>query len=179
MTTVLKGTRPAWSGDYKADRGYSSPEEWDGHCDFTDVIPDHFTTLDRLQAGRPARRGGAAATGSGKPSPMLSITPADRRACTAREKVCRARYDEELAQRKRARAKEGERWATEPPSESDPAPEVASCERCGQPITDPVGEDDALFAPPEDGRHCPTCRTDLRQPLTLRGALFGRWPRKK
>ncbi|MER5402403.1 hypothetical protein [Streptomyces sp. NPDC002599] len=30
------------------------------------------------------------------------------------------------------------------------------------------------FAPPGDGRHRPTCRTDMRQYTKLRSALFGR-----
>ncbi|MER6377357.1 hypothetical protein ABT255_56005 [Streptomyces mirabilis] len=47
------------------------------------------------------------------------------------------------------------------------------------PITGPLGYD-LEFAPPEDGRHCPSCRTDLRQqPPTLRQAVFGRRPRSK
>ncbi|KPI09991.1 hypothetical protein OK006_11236 [Actinobacteria bacterium OK006] len=73
---------------------------------------------------------------------------------------------------------ERERWAQEP----DPAPEpepVPPCERCGLPITGEPGYD-LEFAPPEDGRHCPSCRTDLRQQHpTLRQAVFGRRPRSK
>ncbi|MFD8218376.1 hypothetical protein ACFV2U_32900 [Streptomyces sp. NPDC059697] len=40
-------------------------------------------------------------------------------------------------------------------------------------------DEDAEFAPPEDGRHCPTCRTDLRQYPTLRETRFGRRQRSK
>lgn len=57
----------------------------------------------------------------------------------------------------------------------EPAPEVVPpCARCGGPVTGQDGEDDALFAPLEDGRHCLTCRSGMRQYTTLRGALFGR-----
>ncbi|MGW1505529.1 hypothetical protein ACWCQW_44885 [Streptomyces mirabilis] len=39
---------------------------------------------------------------------------------------------------------------------------------------------DERFALPEDGRHCPSCRTDLRQQYpTLRQAVFGRRSRSK
>jgi hypothetical protein len=73
---------------------------------------------------------------------------------------------------------ERERWAQEPDPEPEPAPQAAPCERCKGPITGPLGHD-LEFAPPEDGRHCPTCRTDLRQYPTLRETLFGRRQRSK
>ncbi|MFE4627443.1 hypothetical protein [Streptomyces mirabilis] len=69
---------------------------------------------------------------------------------------------------------EREHWAQEP----DPEP-VPPCERCKGPITGPLGYD-LEFAPAEDGRHCPSCRTDLRQQHpTLRQAVFGRRSRSK
>ncbi|MFE5088249.1 hypothetical protein [Streptomyces mirabilis] len=74
---------------------------------------------------------------------------------------------------------ERERWAQEPDPAPDPAPEAAPCERCKGPVTGPLGYD-LEFAPPEDGRHCPACRTDLRQQYpTLRQAVFGRRSRSK
>lgn len=68
---------------------------------------------------------------------------------------------------------EGERVAAAAvatPSEPPPA----ACGRCGQPITGAPGHG-YPYAPPEDGRHCPDCRTDIaRQPTGLFKALFGR-----
>ncbi|MFJ3825975.1 hypothetical protein [Streptomyces nodosus] len=49
------------------------------------------------------------------------------------------------------------------------------CERCGQSVTGTPGEYYGDAVPSEDGRHCPTCRTDLaQQPPGLLKALFGR-----
>ncbi|MFD6922411.1 hypothetical protein ACFV99_19630 [Streptomyces sp. NPDC059944] len=180
MTTVLKGTRQIWAGDYQA--GYGSSEERDGYWDFTDAIPVLFTTLNRLQASGPhAAVWWRCGHRQWETLPAALDNPADHRAWQAREKVRRARHDEELAQRKRERerAAENERWASKPP-EPEPAPEVAPCERCGSPIADPYRQDDAEFAPAEDGRHCPTCRRDIRsQYPTLRSTLFGRGQRGK
>ncbi|MER5907471.1 hypothetical protein ABT150_46755 [Streptomyces mirabilis] len=59
------------------------------------------------------------------------------------------------------------------------APGAAPCERCKGPITGPLGYD-LEFAPPEDGRRCSSCRTDLLQQYpTLRQAVFGRRSRSK
>ncbi|MEW1569505.1 replication-relaxation family protein [Streptomyces sp. NPDC093509] len=103
MTTVLKGTRQIWAGDYQAGPGYGSPEERDGYWDFADAIPVLFTTLDRLQAGGPH---GAVWWRCGhrqwETLPDALDNPADRRAWQAREKVRRAGYDKEVAQRERA-----------------------------------------------------------------------------
>ncbi|MFD6921864.1 replication-relaxation family protein [Streptomyces sp. NPDC059944] len=175
MNTVREGTRQIWSGDYQADRGYGKGR--DGYYDFTDAIPVLFTTLDRLQACGPhAAVWWRCGHGQWETLPDALDNPADYRAWSARNDSRRAQHDQELAQHERVRAAERERWAEEPPEEPEPAPEAAPCERCGLPITGLAGEDDP-FAPPQDGRHCPTCRTDLRQTLTLRGALFGRRPR--
>ncbi|MFE9989782.1 replication-relaxation family protein [Streptomyces sp. NPDC005381] len=182
MTTVLKGTRQVWSGDYQAGLGYGSSEERDGYWDFTDAIPVLFSTLDRLQAGGPhAAVWWRCGHRQWETLPDALDNPTDHRAWQAREKVRRARHDEELAQRKlaRGRAAEKERWATKP-LELEPVPEVAPCERGGLPITGQYGQDDAEFAPSEDGRHCPICRSDLRsQYSTLRSTLFGRRQRGK
>ncbi|MFD9586170.1 hypothetical protein ACFWBM_15905 [Streptomyces sp. NPDC059980] len=177
MTTVLKGTRQIWAGDYQAGPGYGSPEERDGYWDFADAIPVLFTTLDRLQAGGPhAAVWWRCGHRQWETLPDALDNPADRRAWQVREKVRRARCDEERAQRKleRERGAEMERWATKPP-EPESLPEVAPCERCGRPITGgQYRQDNAEFTLPEDGRHCPTCRSDLRSTYpTLRQALFG------
>ncbi|MGW6485681.1 replication-relaxation family protein [Streptomyces sp. NPDC055056] len=177
MNTVMEGTRQVWSGDYQADRGFGVPaSERDGYYDFTDAIPVLFTTLDRLQAGGPhAAVWWRCGRGQWGTLPDALDNPADRRAWEARDTARRARYDEERAQREREReGAEEERWATKPP-EPEPAPEVAPCERCGSPIADPYRQDDAEFAPPDDGRHCPTCRRDARSAYpTLRSTLLGR-----
>ncbi|MFF1519889.1 hypothetical protein [Streptomyces sp. NPDC058305] len=177
MTTVLNGTRQIWSGDYQAGPGYGALDERDGYWDFTDAIPVLFITLDRLEAGGPhAAVWWRCGHRQWETLPDALDNPADRRAWEVRGKVRRVRYDEELAQREREWAVEKERWAWKRP-EPDPVPEV--CERCGRPVTGPVGEDDTEFAPPEDGRHCSTCRSDMRQYPTLRSTLFGRRPRSK
>ncbi|MGW6491620.1 replication-relaxation family protein [Streptomyces sp. NPDC055056] len=175
MNTVMEGTRQIWSGDYQADRGYGKGR--DGYYDFADAIPVLFTTLERLQAGGPhAAVWWRCGHGQWETLPDALDNPADYRAWSARNDKRRAQHDQEMARDERERAAERERWAEAPPEEPEPAPEAAPCERCGLPITGPAGEADP-FAPPEDGRHCPTCRTDLRQTQTLRGALFGRRPR--
>ncbi|MGX1916152.1 hypothetical protein ACWIID_46405 [Streptomyces phaeochromogenes] len=89
----------------------------------------------------------------------------------------RRQQDAEHEERQRAWAAQRDRWAQEPAPA--PAPEPEPCERCGLPITGQQGHcyDDA---PLEDGRHCPTCRTDIQQqPMTLRQALFGKSTRSR
>ncbi|MFD5721586.1 hypothetical protein [Streptomyces sp. NPDC127036] len=168
MSTVLKGTRPVWSGDYQADRGYGSPKERDGYYDFTDEHPrpvHHPGT----PAGRRAARNGVVAV---RPWPVGDPPRRSRQpgwAWDAREKVRRARYDEEVARRERERAAQEERWAAQPA----PVPEVAPCERCGLPVTGQAEDEETLFAPPEAGRHCLRCRSGMRQYPTLRSTLFG------
>ncbi|OQQ13125.1 hypothetical protein B0675_39540 [Streptomyces sp. M41(2017)] len=184
MTTVLKGTRQVWSGNYQADRGYGIPvPERDGYYDFSDAIPVLFTTLDRLQAGGPhASVWWRCGHRQWETLPDALDNPADHRAWQARDTARRARRDEELAQRERERERaEEERWATEPP-EPEAAREVVSCERCGLPTTCPVGQDDASVAAPEDGWLCPACSAasaDVYQQSTLRQVLFGKRRRGK
>ncbi|MET7746807.1 hypothetical protein [Streptomyces sp. NPDC005385] len=133
--------------------------------------------MDRLQASGPREAvWWRCSHRQWKTLPDALDNPTDRRAWEVREKVRRARHDEELAQRDRERTVEKERWATEPPADPEPVAEVAPCERCGLPIT---GRDDEEPALPEDGRRCPTCRGDGYQHPTLRQALFGRQPRSK
>ncbi|MEU8869439.1 hypothetical protein [Streptomyces umbrinus] len=95
----------------------------------------------------------------------------DHDAWAAREEA-RRQQEGEYEERQQAWAVQRERWTQEP--DSAPASEPEPCERCGLQITGQQGHryDDA---PPQDGRHCPTCRTDLRhQPMMLRQAIFGK-----
>ncbi|MFJ2235088.1 hypothetical protein [Streptomyces sp. NPDC087859] len=96
-----------------------------------------------------------------------------------RDQEQRRRRDEEGERERRQQVpwpvQECEKWdatAAATPPEPPPAP----CERCGRPITGSP----ALsypYAPPEDGRRCPDCRTHLaRQPPGLLKALFTRTP---
>ncbi|MGI3198659.1 hypothetical protein ACRJ4W_08700 [Streptomyces sp. GLT-R25] len=109
---------------------------------------------------------------SSRPSPTLLANPNDHDAWALREEARRRQRDAERIEQQQAWGVERDHWAQEPALAPAPAPDP--CERCGLPIT---GQPDILYdnAPPEDGRHCPICRTDLQQqPMTLRQALFGR-----
>ncbi|MEU1448615.1 hypothetical protein [Streptomyces mirabilis] len=155
-------------------------EERDGYYGYADAIPLLFTTLDRLQTSGPRdavwwRCG----HGQWEALPDALANPADQDAWYARDEQRRRQREEAEQRRQQEWAVERERWAQEPDPAPEPVPEVARCERCKGPITGPLGYD-LEFAPPEDGRHCPSCRTDLRQQYpTLRQAVFGRRPRGK
>ncbi|WP_306944321.1 hypothetical protein [Streptomyces phaeochromogenes] len=177
MNTVLQQSRDVWSGTYRWHGMYGVGEERDGYYDYADAISVLFTILDCLQADGPHgtvwRRCGH---GQFETLPDALANPKDHDAWAAREEARRQQRDAEHEEQQRAWAAQRERWTQEP--DPAPAPEPASapdpCERCGLPVTGQPGirYDDA---PPEDGRHCPTCRTDLQQqPTTLRQALFGR-----
>ncbi|WP_327411386.1 replication-relaxation family protein (plasmid) [Streptomyces sp. NBC_01281] len=172
MTTVLKGTRQIWAGDYQV--GYGSTKERDGYWDFADAIPVLFTTLDRLQAGGPhAAVWWRCGHRQWETLPDALDNPADYRAWSVRDDARRTRDKEEQEVRQREQAAQRERWVAEPDPDPEPAFEaVAPCTRCGEPVTG-QGEDDA-YTPPEDGRHCPACRTVMRDYPTLRSVLFGR-----
>ncbi|MFF0190811.1 replication-relaxation family protein [Streptomyces sp. NPDC005244] len=180
MYTVMEGTRQIWCGDYRADRGYGSPKERDGYWDFTDAVPVVFTTLERLQAGGPH----AAVWWRCGHRQWETLTdaldnPGDRRAWSVREDARRVQEKEEQARQERERAAEKQRWANEPDSDPEPVSEIVPpCARCGGPVTGLDGEADA-FTPPGDGRHCPACRTVMRDYPTLRDTLFRRRPRSK
>ncbi|WP_406486150.1 replication-relaxation family protein [Streptomyces phaeochromogenes] len=175
MNTVLQQTRDVWSGTYRWHGMYGVGEERDGYYDYADAIPVLFTTLDRLQADGPHaavwRRCGH---GQFEPLPDALANPKDHDAWAAREEARRRQRDAEREEQQQAWGVQRERWTQEPDLAPAPAPEPEPCERCGLPIT---GQQGHLYdnAPPQDGRHCPTCRTDLQQqPMTLRQALFGR-----
>ncbi|MET7780426.1 replication-relaxation family protein [Streptomyces mirabilis] len=180
MNTVMELTRLVWSGSYRGAGGGYGAEERDGYYDYADAIPLLFTTLDRLQTSGPRdavwwRCG----HGQWETLPDALTNPADHDAWYARDEQRRHRRDEAEKRRQQEWAAERERWTQEPDPEPGPAPEAAPCERCKEPITGPLGYD-LEFAPPQDGRHCPSCRTDLRQQYpTLRQAVFGRRPRGK
>ncbi|MFG2351828.1 replication-relaxation family protein [Streptomyces phaeochromogenes] len=177
MNTVLQLTRQVWSGTYQWQGAYGTGEERDGYYDHADAIPVLFTTLDRLQADGPHaavwRRCGH---GQFEILPDALANPQDHDAWAVREEARRQQRDAAHEERQRAWAAQRERWIQEADSAPALAPDPEPCERCGLPITGQQGlrYDDA---PPEDGRHCPTCRTDIRQqPMTLRQALFGKRP---
>ncbi|QDO45777.1 hypothetical protein FNV62_54560 [Streptomyces sp. RLB3-17] len=180
MNTVMELTRLVWSGSYHGAGGGYGAEERDGYYDYADAIPLLFTTLDRLQTSGPRdavwwRCG----HGQWETLPDALANPADHDAWYARDEQRRRQRDEERERQHQQRAAERDRWAQEPDPDPEPAPEAAPCQRCKGPVTGPLGYD-LEFAPPEDGRHCPSCRTDLRQQYpTLRQAVFGRRPRSK
>ncbi|MCR3732343.1 hypothetical protein FHS35_009261 [Streptomyces umbrinus] len=176
MNTVLQQTRDVWSGTYRWQGTYGVGEERDGYYDYADAIPVLFTTLDRLQADGPHgavwRRCGH---GQFETLPEALANPKDHDAWAVREEARRQQRDAEREEQQQVWGVQRERWTQEPALA--PAPEPEPCERCGLPIT---GQPGILYddAPPEDGRHCPTCRTDpQQQPMTLRQAVFGR-PKK-
>ncbi|MDQ0596177.1 hypothetical protein QF037_000522 [Streptomyces canus] len=80
--------------------------------------------------------------------------------------------DEQLEQERQQQAQwlaqDRERMAVATP----PVPLPVPCERCGRPFTSAPGLS-YPYAPPEDGWHCPECRTALaRQPMDQFKALF-------
>jgi hypothetical protein len=176
MNTVMELTRLVWSGSYHGAGGGYGAEERDGYYGYADAIPLLFTTLDRLQTSGPREAvWWRCGHGQWETLPDALANPADHDAWYARDEQRRHRRDEEREQQHQEWAAERERWAQEP----EPAPEAAPCERCKGPITGPLGHDPD-FVPSEDGRHCPSCRTDLRQQYpTLRQAVFGRRSRSK
>jgi hypothetical protein len=180
MNTVMELTRLVWSGSYHGAGGGYGAEERDGYYDYADAIPLLFTTLERLQTSGPRTAvWWRCGHGQWETLPDALANPDDHDAWYARDEQHRRQRDEEREQQHQEWAAERERWAPEPDPEPDPAPEATPCERCKGPITGPLGYD-LEFAPPEDGRHCPSCRTDLRQQYpTLRQAVFGRRSRSK
>ncbi|WP_331718585.1 replication-relaxation family protein (plasmid) [Streptomyces sp. NBC_00289] len=187
MNTVMELTRTAWSGDYHPDRGYGAQDK-DGFYDYTDAIPLLFTTLDRLQADSP--RGVVwwrCGHGQWETLPAALANPADHSAWHARDEQRRLRHKEAEEASRQEHAPRTPAWPPTPdpdpwPDETapDPVPAPAPpCERCGLPVTGQDGQDDAVFDSPENGRHCATCRSDIRQYPTLRAALFGRRQRSK
>ncbi|MFF2520279.1 hypothetical protein [Streptomyces sp. NPDC058086] len=180
MNTVMELTRLVWSGSYHGAGGGYGAEEGDGYYDYADAIPLLFTTLDRLQTSGPRTAvWWRCGHGQWESLPDALANPDDHDAWYARDEQRRHQLEETEQRRHQEWAVERERWAQEPDPEPEPVPEVAPCERRGRPITGPFGYD-LEFAPPEDGRHCPECRTDISQRYpTLRQGVFGRRRRSK
>ncbi|WP_051901040.1 replication-relaxation family protein [Streptomyces aureus] len=181
MNTVMHLTRTVWSGAWHAYPDYGAQ---DGYYDYDDAIPILFTTLDRLRDGGP--RGVVWwRCGHGRWETLTGAlaNPNDRAAWSARteeRRALRRQADQErewgqeqaAASARRNARQAPELWPGEPaPS---PASVVPACERCGEPLT---GRGEDAPAGSEDGRHCPSCRSDVYQYPTLRQALFGRRPR--
>ncbi|MFF2515931.1 hypothetical protein [Streptomyces sp. NPDC058086] len=180
MNTVMEFTRPVWSGSYHVAGGGYGAEERDGYYDYdyADAIPLLFTTLDRLQTSGPRTAvWWRCGHGQWETLPDALANPADHDAWYARDEQRRRQRDEAEQRRQQEWAVEREHWAQEPDPEPEAEP-VPPCERCGLPIMGHPGED-AELAPPEDGRHGHSCRTDLRQYPTLGETLFGRRQRSK
>lgn len=179
MNRVLDLTREFWSGRWEP-RGGPSGEPADGYRDYSDAIPLLFTTLPYLQDEGPL---GMVWWRCGHRE-WQTLTDAltngdDIEAWHRRDEERRRRREAEREEAERARTQEAEHrrttWDNKPQDPQPVLPAPPPCERCGRPITGPFGADDA-FTPP-DGRHCASCRTDLRQqPMTLRQALFGKRP---
>ncbi|MCW8102671.1 replication-relaxation family protein [Streptomyces tauricus] len=169
MNRVLDLTRELWSGSWER-LGGPGGEPADGYRNYRDAIPLLFTTLPYLQDEGPL---GPVWWRCGHRE-WQTLTDA---LANGDDIEAWHRRDEERRRQREAEREEAEHhrtaWENKPP---DPQPAVpAPCERCGQPLNEPPGANDA-FTPP-DGRHCPSCRTDLRQqPMTLRQALFGKRP---
>ncbi|MGW7673797.1 hypothetical protein ACWGJX_43025 [Streptomyces sp. NPDC054775] len=116
----------------------------------------------------------------------LLPNPNDIHAWHQRDDELRRQRDE---QREKERQEAASAWSRRPAKSPDApgsasqgtrephvanVPEPAPCEGCGLPVTGRPGilYDDPL---PDDGCHCPECRTDLaQQPPGLFQALFGR-----
>ncbi|MGW0572988.1 replication-relaxation family protein [Streptomyces tauricus] len=171
MNRVLDLTREFWSGSWERTGGPGGKSA-DGYRDYSDAIPLLFTTLPYLQDEGPF---GPVWWRCGHRE-WQTLTDA---LANGDDIEAWHRRDEERRRRREAEREEAEHrrttWENKPKDTQPVLPAPPPCERCGRPITGPFGADDA-FTPP-DGRHCASCRTDLRQqPMTLRQALFGKRP---
>ncbi|MGW1044767.1 replication-relaxation family protein [Streptomyces sp. NPDC002547] len=186
MNRVLDLTRTIWSGSYQPLGSYSQ-EDRDGYYDYADAIPLLFTTLERLQTHGPLdavwwRCG----HGQWQTLEAALTNPNDINAWHQRDDELRRRRDEQREKERQEAASAWGRRSAENPDAPGPGsratrvphvanvPEPARCEGCGLPVT---GQPGILYdnAPPDDGRHCPECRTDLaRQPPGLLKTLFSR-----
>ncbi|MEU1298724.1 MULTISPECIES: hypothetical protein [Streptomyces] len=175
MSQVMELTRVIWSGSYES-MGPSGGGSGDGYYDYADAILVLFTTLERLKARgpRPAvwwRCG----HGRWEDLPAALANPNDADAWHARDEERRLALEEQLHQEHGEAARLAAAWGRQAPvaartgdqhpgAAQSAGPAVpAPCERCGQPVTGPPGEYHGDAVPSEDGRHCPTCRTDLAQ----------------
>ncbi|MFJ8351491.1 replication-relaxation family protein [Streptomyces sp. NPDC094153] len=184
MNQVMELTRVIWSGSYEGMHPFGQARQ-DGYYDYTDAIPVLFTTLERLKVDGP--RGAVwwrCGHGQWEDLPTALANPNDVDAWHARDEERRLRREEQR-HREREEARPTAAWGQQVPGPAragderlgpvQPTDPPTLCERCGQPVTGPPGEYYGDAVPPEDGRHCPTCRTDLaQQPPGLLKALFGR-----
>lgn len=177
MNRVLDLTRDVWSGRFENMGGLLS-DRADGYQNYAGAIPLVFTTLPRLQESGPLEEvWWRCGHRQWETLTTALANPDDQDAWHLRDKEQRRQRDEERERERQERAQrlaqERERLAAAAaatPPELPPAP----CERCGQPLTGAPGLS-YEYAPPEDGQHCPDCRTDLaRQPSGLLRAIFGR-----
>ncbi|MFE4578547.1 replication-relaxation family protein [Streptomyces chartreusis] len=175
MNRVLDLTRDIWDGRYER-MGTLLNNRPDGYRDYSDAIPLIFTTLPRLQEHGPlgqvwwrcGHRQWETLTDA-------LANPDDVDAWHRRDEEDRRRR----AQQDQDRREQRPQWGATAPQQPETipaAPPPAPCEDCGQPITGAPGIRYS-DAPPEDGRHCPDCRSDLaHQPPGLIKALFTRNP---
>ncbi|WSQ15059.1 replication-relaxation family protein [Streptomyces sp. NBC_01231] len=189
MNNVMHLAREIWSGSYQR-MGALQQDDEDGYYDYTDAIPVLFTTLDRLQKQGPlAEIWWRCGHGQWEDLSTALANPNDIDAWHQRDEERQRRREQQREAQRQQATRETTAWGQTPApdgrqqlrehleaqhSPNGPATAPASCERCGlarggQPG---VSYDDA---PPEDGRHCPDCRTDLaHQPSGLLKALLGR-----
>ncbi|WP_327722345.1 replication-relaxation family protein [Streptomyces sp. NBC_00490] len=179
MNRVLDLTRDVWSGRFENMGSYLS-DRIDGYQKYEDAIPLVFTTLPRLQEGGPLEEvWWRCGHRQWETLTDALANPDDIEAWRQRDEEQRRQRDEE---RKRERQQQTQ-WPGYDPElvtatvvATPPGPPPAPCERCGLSITGTPGHG-YPYAPPEDGRHCPECRTDIsRQPTGLLKALFTRPP---
>ncbi|MGW1728047.1 hypothetical protein ACWCQK_34745 [Streptomyces sp. NPDC002306] len=180
MNTVMNETRAIWSGDYeRMSGGYGTAEEQDGYYDYADAIPVLF--IDRLQTHGPrAAVWWRCGHGQWETFDTALANPHDHEAWRVREEERRRRRDErrerERQQETAVRDQEAAA-AVQLPTAREPElepPEPYPCDRCGRPRTEPFGRGEEQV-PPEDGRHCDTCRLDIsREYPSLFSVLFKR-----
>ncbi|WP_314416210.1 replication-relaxation family protein [Streptomyces kroppenstedtii] len=182
MNRVLDLTREFWSGSWERMGGLSGEPD-DGYRDYGDAIPLLFTTLPLLQEQGPLgevwRRCGhrqwqTLTDALANPDDIEVWRHRDeqrRQERDDRRDTERARQQEDWNRGREVRATGWENTSHDVPDDASggrgPVFVPAACERCGLPVT---GHPGYLYddVPPEEGRHCPDCRTDLRQ------ALFGK-----
>ncbi|MCX4231718.1 replication-relaxation family protein [Streptomyces ortus] len=191
MNRVLDLTREFWSGSWERMGGYNGEPD-DGYRDYGDAIPLLFTTLPLLQEQGPLgevwRRCGhrqwqILTDALANPDDIEVWRHRDEQRSQEREahwEAERARQQEDWKREREAGVSGWENTSHYVPDDASggrgPVSAPAACERCGLPVT---GRPGYLYddVPPEDGRHCPDCRTGLRQqPRTLRQSLFGKRP---
>ncbi len=189
MNRLLDLTREVWSGSWEnMGTGYDG-EPADGYRDYSDGIPLLITTLPRLKEQGPLGQVWWRC-GHGQWETLTdALANSDDHTAWAqrdderqRQRRLQDQQKWEAWDRQREQAltqwsaRTGEHGRQDEAGDDDPTPvpQGPRCEQCGGPLAGERGLH-YEFAPPEDGRHCPRCRSDLRMiPTTLRQALFGR-----